>query len=280
MCPQVPVSQGRRALELGESWAAVWSNAACVSSGRREKSAEIFLVWEFNGKLPLPQPTWEEVVGQALARCCNLGFPKHKALVDALKNKRQEHSHILLEHTAVFSRVDHLSSPQLSAWDSLDPQGVSYVLSCPPHTIWLWHPDVPKPSLQTSLGNLAGPACHLCPLVSTAREKETLQNAHPSLCCNKWHSSLKTSTFKKLLPVTLAQSRDTCTLRQVRGYRMKTAWCAGQDENPGSEHSHMLIKSLSDLGGSGHGLAGMVVLSWWLDLILEVFSKLNDSMVV
>jgi len=28
----------------------------------------------------------------------------------------------------------------------------------------------------------------------------------------------------------------------------------------------------------GHGLAGMVVLGWWLDLmILEVFSNLNDS---
>ena len=33
-------------------------------------------------------------------------------------------------------------------------------------------------------------------------------------------------------------------------------------------------------GTSGHGLEGMVVLGWWLDLmILEVFSNLNDSMI-
>jgi len=34
------------------------------------------------------------------------------------------------------------------------------------------------------------------------------------------------------------------------------------------------------IGTSGHGLAGMGVLGWWLDLtVLEVFSSLNDSMV-
>ena len=33
-------------------------------------------------------------------------------------------------------------------------------------------------------------------------------------------------------------------------------------------------------GTLGHGLAGVVVLGWWLDLvILEVFSSLNDSMI-
>ena len=32
---------------------------------------------------------------------------------------------------------------------------------------------------------------------------------------------------------------------------------------------------------SGHGLSGMVVLSWRLDLmILKVFSNLNDSMIL
>jgi len=32
-------------------------------------------------------------------------------------------------------------------------------------------------------------------------------------------------------------------------------------------------------GTSGHGLAGMVVMGWRLDMmILEVFSNLNDSM--
>jgi len=34
-------------------------------------------------------------------------------------------------------------------------------------------------------------------------------------------------------------------------------------------------------GTSGHGSADMVVLGWWLDLmILEVFSNLNDSMIL
>ena len=34
-------------------------------------------------------------------------------------------------------------------------------------------------------------------------------------------------------------------------------------------------------GTSGHGLADMVVLGWWLDLmILEVFSNLNDSIIL
>ena len=32
-------------------------------------------------------------------------------------------------------------------------------------------------------------------------------------------------------------------------------------------------------GTSGHGLVGMVVLGRWLDLILELFSNLNDSMI-
>ena len=31
---------------------------------------------------------------------------------------------------------------------------------------------------------------------------------------------------------------------------------------------------------SGHGLSGMVVLSLQLDLILEVFSNLNDSVIL
>lgn len=57
------------------------------------KSAEIFLVWEFHGKLP--QTSWEELVRRARAPCCNLGFPKHKALVLQSIYKRQEQSHTL-----------------------------------------------------------------------------------------------------------------------------------------------------------------------------------------
>ena len=34
-------------------------------------------------------------------------------------------------------------------------------------------------------------------------------------------------------------------------------------------------------GSSGHGLVGMVVLGWWLDLIiLEVVSNHNNSMIL
>jgi len=41
------------------------------------------------------------------------------------------------------------------------------------------------------------------------------------------------------------------------------------------------VKKSRRCGTSGHGLAGMVVLGWRLDLmILEVFSKLNDSMIL
>jgi len=36
-----------------------------------------------------------------------------------------------------------------------------------------------------------------------------------------------------------------------------------------------VFKKMCRCGTSGHGLAGMVVLGWWLDLmILEVFSNL------
>ena len=42
-----------------------------------------------------------------------------------------------------------------------------------------------------------------------------------------------------------------------------------------------MFKKTCGYGPSGHGLAGMVVLGWWLDLmILEVFSNLNDSMIL
>ena len=41
------------------------------------------------------------------------------------------------------------------------------------------------------------------------------------------------------------------------------------------------VQKTCKYGTSGHGLAGMVVLGWWLDLmILEVFSNLNDSMIL
>jgi len=41
-----------------------------------------------------------------------------------------------------------------------------------------------------------------------------------------------------------------------------------------------VFKKMCRYGTSGHGLAGMVVLGRWLDLmILEVFSTLNDSMI-
>jgi len=33
-------------------------------------------------------------------------------------------------------------------------------------------------------------------------------------------------------------------------------------------------------GTEGHSLVGMVVMGWWLDLILVVFSNLNDSMIL
>jgi len=41
------------------------------------------------------------------------------------------------------------------------------------------------------------------------------------------------------------------------------------------------IQKMCRYGTSGHGLAGMVVMGWQLDLIiLEVFSNLNDSMLL
>lgn len=67
-CPQVPASQGRAGLQPGAM------QLAFPPAGG--KPAQSFLLWEFNGKLPLP--TWEEVVGRALAHCCSLGFPNTK----------------------------------------------------------------------------------------------------------------------------------------------------------------------------------------------------------
>jgi len=41
------------------------------------------------------------------------------------------------------------------------------------------------------------------------------------------------------------------------------------------------VQKMCRYGTSGHGLAGMVLLGGWLDLmILEVFSNLNDSMIL
>jgi len=41
------------------------------------------------------------------------------------------------------------------------------------------------------------------------------------------------------------------------------------------------VQKLCGCGTWGHGLVGMVVFGWWLDLmILEVFSSLNDSMIL
>jgi len=41
------------------------------------------------------------------------------------------------------------------------------------------------------------------------------------------------------------------------------------------------VQKMCRSGSSGHGWAGMVVLGWRLDLmILEVFSNLNDSMIL
>ena len=40
------------------------------------------------------------------------------------------------------------------------------------------------------------------------------------------------------------------------------------------------VQKMCRCGTSGHGLAGMVVLGWWLDLmILEVFDNLNEIMI-
>jgi len=40
------------------------------------------------------------------------------------------------------------------------------------------------------------------------------------------------------------------------------------------------VQKMCRCGTWGHGLAGMVVLGWWMDLlILEVFSSLNDSVI-
>jgi len=52
---------------------------------------------------------------------------------------------------------------------------------------------------------------------------------------------------------------------------------------PGKWWSHHYegVQKTHRYGSSGHGVAGMVVLGWRLDLmILEVFSKLNDSMII
>ena len=41
------------------------------------------------------------------------------------------------------------------------------------------------------------------------------------------------------------------------------------------------VQKMCKCGTSGHGLAGMVVLGGWLDsMILEVFSNLNESMIL
>jgi len=41
------------------------------------------------------------------------------------------------------------------------------------------------------------------------------------------------------------------------------------------------VQKMCRYGTSGHGLAGMVVLGGWLDLMmLEVFSNLNDSRIL
>jgi len=50
---------------------------------------------------------------------------------------------------------------------------------------------------------------------------------------------------------------------------------------PGKWLSHHPWRCRKNDGTSGHGLAGMVALRWWLDLmILEVFSNLNNSMIL
>ena len=41
-----------------------------------------------------------------------------------------------------------------------------------------------------------------------------------------------------------------------------------------------MLKKTCRCGTLPHGLAGMVVMGWWLDLIFQVFSNLNDSMVL
>jgi len=54
-----------------------------------------------------------------------------------------------------------------------------------------------------------------------------------------------------------------------------------QNEQKGSWWSHHPWRCSKNIyGTSGHGLEGVVVMGWWLDLvILEVFSNLNNSMI-
>ena len=57
-----------------------------------------------------------------------------------------------------------------------------------------------------------------------------------------------------------------------------------QLEFPGGKqgtHIPRVVQKTCRYGTSGHGLLGMVVLGGWLDLmILEVFSNLNDSIIL
>jgi len=63
--------------------------------------------------------------------------------------------------------------------------------------------------------------------------------------------------------------------------QVKTEWSGTGPGCPVQWWSHhpWRVQKKCRCGTSGHGLAGMVVLGGWLDLmIIEVFSNLNDSM--
>jgi len=59
-------------------------------------------------------------------------------------------------------------------------------------------------------------------------------------------------------------------------------WKCGQAfEQAAQESGWVTIPGGGQKTTSGHGLGGMVVMGWWLGLmILEVFSNLNDSMIL
>lgn len=203
------------------------------------KSAEIFLVWEFNGKLP--QPTWEEVVGQALARCCNPGFPSTKLLFfKASTRGRSTHTSSVGAGCCV-----RRTSILPSVWDSPDPQGVSLVphtamtSRCPQatfaDTFWesTWASlSLPSPAVHSKGGGSIA-KMHIC-LYAVTNDSWQPENIH------LWEiASCDISAEQRYFHPQAGEG-----LQGENCFVCRT----GRDEDPGSECSRTLINSTSHLG--------------------------------
>ena len=81
-------------------------------------------------------------------------------------------------------------------------------------------------------------------------------------------------------------SQVTGNRMRENGLRLHLYWKSGQALEQAAQESGGVtipgdVKKTCRYGTSGHGLADMVVLGWQSDLmILEVFSNLNDSMIL